>query len=905
MGLHKDFPKSPYEILDPEIRWFPAQETLREKGYNKLLPPLVAILRKKIKEWRDSGYSGASETSKALLKYWFEEEHISQNSEGEDYRFRYYYCQREAVETVIYLHDVVNISNDENAKFDMMKFDSTGQVSSGMFSENWRRFVIKMATGSGKTKVLSLLVAWSFYHKLYEPESDMARNFLLITPNIIVLDRLKKDFDGLKIFFEDPIIPQDGYCGRNWKDDFQLTIHMQDDVNIVRKEGNIFLTNIHRVFESNNQAPSFEDEDTTNYFLGEKAVSSTNESKVDLGEIVREIDELMVLNDEAHHVHEPSLAWFKSIQDINNRLLQKGSCLSMQIDTTATPKHDDGAIFVQTITDYPLVEAIYQNIVKHPILPDQASRAKLAEKKSTKYSERYEDYLRLGYEEWKKASAEHEKLGKKAVMFVMTDDTINCDEVGGYLEARYPEFKDAVLVIHTNKSGEISESLTSKSKEELEKLRKSANEIDKYDSKYKAIISVLVLKEGWDVRNVTTIVGLRAFSSSSKILPEQTLGRGLRRMYGNQLAEEYVSIVGTEPFMDFVDSIKSEGVVIEQRHMGMGAKPIAPLVIEIDNKNMKKDLDKLDIEIPILTPRIYREFKNLSSLDVLKFRNEKVVIKEFNAEQKREIVFKYIITKDDKETSEIHHTTVLDTDAPIDFQSVIGFYTLGIMREMRLVSGYDILYEKVKDFIQKQLFEKEISIDDANILRNLSELEANRTIFETFKSEINKLTVVDKGEAEIREYIKLSKCRPFMADEQGFLMPKKSVFNKIIGDSHLELEFAAYLENCEDIISYGKNYFSFHFKLDYRNADGGISNYIPDFLVKKSEEEVYIIETKGLEDLDSPLKFERLKQWCTDINAKQNKIRYDCIFVEEEEFRRYHPSSFKELIQNFKKYKNE
>ncbi len=112
----------------------------------------------------------------------------------------------------------------------------------------------------------------------------------------------------------------------------------------------------------------------------------------------------------------------------------------------------------------------------------------------------------------------------------MTDDTRNCDDVAEYLEGNYPDLKDAVLVIHTKKNGEISESTTGKAKEELEKLRKQANEIDSMDSPYKAIISVMVLKEGWDVRNVTTIVGLRAYSAKSNILPEQTLGRGLRKM---------------------------------------------------------------------------------------------------------------------------------------------------------------------------------------------------------------------------------------------------------------------------------------------------------------------------------------------------------------------------------------
>jgi len=146
-------------------------------------------------------------------------------------------------------------------------------------------------------------------------------------------------------------------------------------------------------------------------------------------------------------------------------------------------------------------------------------------------------------------------------------------------------------------------------------LRKQANEIDSLDSPYKAIISVMVLKEGWDVRNVTTIVGLRPYSAQSNILPEQTLGRGLRKMYPSGV-EEYVSVVGTNAFMDFVESIKAEGVVLEHKPMGEGTGPKTPLVVEVDTENEKKDLDTLDIEIPVLTPRIYREYKNLGALDV-------------------------------------------------------------------------------------------------------------------------------------------------------------------------------------------------------------------------------------------------------------------------------------------------
>ena len=892
MALHPHFPISPHAILDPAIRWFPADEALRDTSSEKLMPPLVAQLRKKVKEWRDSGYTGATDTSKSLLNWWFKTPHLLPQADGTMAEFRYYFAQREALETIIYLYDVVEVKD----KFDLMRFDSSGAVSAGMFDETWRRFVVKMATGSGKTKVMSLALAWSFYHKLYEPDSGLARNFLVIAPNIIVLDRIYKDFKGLRIFFEDPIIPDNGVDGRNWRDDFQLTLHVQDDVRVTRHAGNIFLTNIHRVYTGNEIPPSPDDEDTMDYFLGKRPSGTTTESKVDLGMIVRDIDELMVLNDEAHHIHDPRMAWFKSIEDIHNRLKQKGSALSLQVDVTATPKHNNGAIFVQTVADYPLVEAISQNVVKHPVLPDAASRAKLEERQSAKYTEKYADYIHLGVIEWRKAYAEHEKLDKKAILFVMTDDTRNCDDVAEYLEANYPDMKDAVLVIHTNKNGDISESTSGKSKEELNKLRAQANEIDGMDSPYKAIISVMMLKEGWDVRNVTTIVGLRAYSAKSNILPEQTLGRGLRKMYPGGV-EEYVSVVGTNAFMDFVESIQAEGVVLERKPMGEGTQAKTPLVVEIDKENAKKDIEALDIEIPVLTPRVYREYKNLCALDISALGHKHVTYQQFSEEEQREIVFKDITT------GEVTHTTILDTAGVVDYRSVIGYFTQTIMKDLRLVSCYDVLYGKIKAFVQEQLFERTVELESPNTLRNLSELVATKTLVETLKKAINSLTIQDKGDAEIRDTIKLRHTRPFVTKDQGYLIPKKSVFNRIIGDSHLELIFANFLENCDDVASYAKNYMAVHFKVDYVNADGDISNYYPDFLVKLANKRIFIVETKGQEDLDVPLKMQRLRQWCEDVNRAQSDVQYDFVYVDQESFDKFKPTSFRQLISGFREYK--
>lgn len=891
MALHPNFPDSPHAVLDPEIRWFPADEALRDTSMEKLMPPLVGTLRRKVKEFRDGGYVGASDTSKSLLNWWFKEHHLQSQTDGTTTQFQYFFAQREALETIIYLYDVVGAKD----KFDLMRFDSSGAVSAQMFDETWRRYVIKMATGSGKTKVMSLALAWSFFHKLYEPDSELSRNFLVIAPNIIVLDRIYADFQGLRIFFDDPVIPDNGFDGRDWRNDFQLTLHKQDEVNVTQSVGNIFLTNIHRVYSGKDISPSPDDENTMDYFLGKRPTGATTDSKVDLGMIVRDIDELMVLNDEAHHIHDSRLAWFQSIQDIHNRLLQKDGALSLQLDVTATPKHNNGAIFIQTVADYPLVEAISQNVVKHPVLPDAASRAKLSERQSSKYTEKYADYIDLGVIEWRKAHEEHLKLDKKAILFVMTDDTKNCDDVAEYLEGRYPDLKDAVLVIHTKKNGEISEAATGKAKEELEKLRQESNDIDSMESPYKAIVSVLMLKEGWDVKNVTTIVGLRAYSAKSNILPEQTLGRGLRKMYPGGL-EEYVSVVGTEAFMDFVGSIQAEGVELERTAMGEGTKPKTPLVVEVDDDNEKKDIDVLDIEIPILTPRVYREYKHLDDLDAGAMKFQPVIYQIFTEEEQREIVFTDITTGD------ITHATTLDTAGVADYRSVVGYFTQTVMKELRLVGGYNVLYGKIKSFIQDALFGQAVDLESPNTLRNLSELVATKTVIETFKKAINELTVRDKGDAEIRDTIKLRQTRPFVVKDQGYLMPKKSVFNRVIGDSHFELQFASFLEGCSDVVSYAKNYLAVHFKLDYVNADGDISNYYPDFFVKLSDGQIVVVETKGQEDLDVPLKIARLRQWCADVNATQSDVVYDFVYVDQESFEKYGPTSFADVLLGFREY---
>ena len=169
---------NPFEIMSPEKRWKPSTTSGGQLAY----PPLVEMIRDEIFEWRNKGYPGISSITKSLLKWWFIERDFEKD-------FQYYFCQREAIESIIYLYEFRNV----RTKSDLIKFDKYKVLDEKLIDENWLRFVIKMATGSGKTKVMSLALVWSYFHKTLIPDSTLSTNFLIIAPYVIVLERLQKD----------------------------------------------------------------------------------------------------------------------------------------------------------------------------------------------------------------------------------------------------------------------------------------------------------------------------------------------------------------------------------------------------------------------------------------------------------------------------------------------------------------------------------------------------------------------------------------------------------------------------------------------------------------------------------------------------------------------------------------
>jgi len=223
--------------------------------------------------------------------------------------------------------------------------------------------------------------------------------------------------------------------------------------------------------------------------------------------------------------------------------------------------------------------------------------AGMDEARSDVASVKYQGYLTAGVERWREYRDQLKPLGKKPVLFVMLNSTVEADDVGDYLRVKYPaEFgatdggEAQLLVIHTDRSGDVS-------KKDLDAARGVARRVDEGNSPVNAIVSVLMLREGWDVQNVTVIVGLRPYTSKANILPEQTIGRGLRLMFGSSSSSyiERVDVIGNPAFLKFVEQLeKDEDITLDTFDL---KDPVVITTITPDPEKMAHD-----ITVPVLSP---------------------------------------------------------------------------------------------------------------------------------------------------------------------------------------------------------------------------------------------------------------------------------------------------------------
>ncbi len=855
-------------------------------------------LRRYVTEWRETDYAGASDTTRELLHHWFERDHTVKNSNGEIVPFRYYFCQREAIETLIYLKEVRGLNTlseivsefgGENKEIAALGIDPE--------EERWAKYAFKIATGAGKTKIMSLAIVWSYFHALRESYSPMTKHFVVIAPNLTVFERLKEDFGDGAIFDRDPLIPV------AWRGDWNLSVVLQDDATGAVTGGTLYLTNIHRLYDTSKRRKKKEAE--TYDWMG-PAVSKTR--ALDTGEELRERitshRRVMVLNDEAHHVWDPDSAWNEAIEYLNDTIRKRGGDgLVAQLDFSATPKDNKGNIFKHVICDAPLGEAVDAGIVKSPII---GKGEKLIEQTSDDASVKYQQHLMMGYSRWLKSKEEWEKSGKKALMFVMTEDTEAASQIANRLntDPLYKELNGRTINLHTRLKGKLKkkgrgknayyefvESEKEISDEDLKELRKLSRELDSNESPYLCIVSVLMLREGWDVRNVTTIVPLRPYSSKANILPEQTLGRGLRRMTPPGQAAEVVTVVEHKAFVNmYKEQLSQEGLPIEI--VDVEKVPKTTVTIYPDRT---KDLEKLDLLIPVLSAGFRRKPKleNIT-IDDVKKSFSKFAPLPLGEVKRTEIDYegRHLFTNEIVEKMKVQ-LPLLESGV-----GAISFYREELERLTSLRGTHQVLAPLIQTFLEEVLFEHKVSIYDEKLIGRLSDPDVREHIRATFVPLILSKTTLVEERIQQADAVSVCTWKPFQvthSENRPALPAEKTPFNLVPCNREFEVAMKTFLDRAPDIAAFCKNTGPQALRIDYLSDAGRLSFYTPDFIARKTDGNYLLVETKGRVDRDVPLKATAAVSWCKSASSKRTKWSY--LYVPQDVFSTFTSNSIDELIR--------
>jgi len=843
--------KSKPSLAQPDL--FDVKDLLRTA-------PCVLALRKVVGDWRAGGYPGVTETTRELLNFWFCADHLSPVNRRP---FAYHASQREAIETLIYIYEVAQVRRHKalverfaaQAELQLLRYD------------DFARYAIKMATGSGKTMVMALAIAWQFLNAARENDEDYAKTFLLIAPNIIVMERLKSDFAEGRIFRTAPIFP--AHLGLFW--DMQYT--MRGEGERAHSEGQVFLTNIQQFQDRSGRQGDDEPPEMT-AVLGSKPPAQQNGAPDFAGRIAARAGKLLVLNDEAHHTHDEESEWNATI-----RSLHAQTPLAVQLDFSATPRHTKGALFSWIISDYPLKQAIVDNIVKRPV----KGIADITEVKSEHASLRYEGFLVAGVERWKEYREQLAPLNKKPILFVMLNTKEEADEVADSLRKKYPaELGDErTLVIHTDSKGEIT-------KTDLERARKAAREVDDPTSPVNAIVSVLMLREGWDVQNVTVVVGLRPYSAKANILPEQTIGRGLRLMFRSQGMTGYierVDIIGNRAFLEFVDDLEQlEEIKLETFEVGKDRLQILTIQPEASKA-------AFDIGLPELTPMLQRRQQIgglIAALDVTRFRCPVISKKQ---EDNAEKTFHYegvdILTL---ERLLERQYTIPEPRTP---EEIIGYYARLIASDLKLTAQFSVLAPKVTEFFERKAFGERVNLHDPAIIAAMNTNIAQFVVKKVFADVLREQIIEEVEPTLVTPARLLSSVQPFPYSRPIY-EARKCVLNVVPCENEFERAFAKFLDQAGDVAAFCKLPDSFGFVIPYTDTSANLRNYRPDFVAVLTNGEHWLVETKGQENIDVARKDNAAALWCENASDLTGAAwRY--LKVPQKQYEQLQPADFADL----------
>ena len=901
-------------------------------------------------EWETGTFlNKVSPITKDLLKFWFKEPFTT------DRAVNFHSGQKQAILNAIYCHEVLK----GTCPLDLYQQISHGLLSADMLvalndeKNKHPKYCIKMATGTGKTWVLDALLVWQYLNaKNSTPNNPVVytKNFLLVAPGCIVYDRLldtllgKEQKDGSRNFstadlkkHEKLFIPEK----------YRQTVFAFIQNNVVPKEeighkitgeGIIAVTNWHQVKEDKEEknlsdTPLSDVSACVKAFLpvqpgkdnGHSLESFDNKYlKEDKLAYLATLPNLCVFNDEAHHIHtnkvagiETDVEWQKALNKLSENVKD-----FVQIDFSATPYNPTGSgqrrtkqYFPHIIVDFDLTTAIKEGLVKVIAIDKRDEiaslqnehiefKAKRDNKKALALSEGQRLMLRAGLK--RLGILEDSFTGidptKHPKMLVMCEDTSVSPLVEDFLRQEGLAEQEIVR-IDSNAKGEVKE-------KEWKIIKQQLFNIDKLVSP-KVIVSVLMLREGFDVSNICVIVPLR--SSDAPILLEQTIGRGLRLMWrepeysdikhenlqnlfckkqpSNYL--DILSIVEHPAFLKFYEDLQ-DGLVVEER----ASIDKGSILGDMITVGLKEDYQKYDL----FFPQIVQEREELIKPEIITAKWEPFKfftlkqLKEFVGNAKGEKFFaEEIIVK--TRFGEYHVST--DLFSASNYNDFLVKLLDGITSNLRRIGSSSrkqfpvlcvnkvSLIKMLDKYIRRELFGEEFNPLTDNNWRVL--MLAEKGITAHIMRQISQVIYDMQHNITVNEAIVnkrwFSEIPTLKMRENYSLDIKKSIYQKTKYPSNKGLfeksflEFADRDSAVERLVKIDENYHTFA-TLHYIRTDGLLSNYYPDFMVKFAQD-IFLVETKAEDSLDNANVRQKQKSaldWCKQISALPEPERMNCIW---------------------------
>jgi len=555
---------------------------------------------------------------------------------------------------------------------------------------------------------------------------------------------------------------------------------------------------------------------------------------------------LAVINDEAHHVHDDDLAWNQTLLALHANLKRiAGHGLSLWLDFSATPKTQTGTYFPWIIVDYPLAQAIEDQIVKAPLIVHRVNREDPQTVTADTVVQAYHDWIVVALERWREHTTLYRDVGQKPVLFIMAERTAYADVIAEHIRKQAKLKRGEVLVIHTDAKGRVAEKAKTKAdRDELEALREAARNVDQPGNPVKIIVSVLMLREGWDVRNVTVILGLRPFTAQAAILPEQSVGRGLRIMPGiGPDRRQTLEVIGTQKFEEFVRELEHEGAGIET----VSEPP--PLPVKIYPVQDKADYDiaiKIDFAL----------------------------------------------------TGTTVHQAIITPGQPLLSQDFLRDITQHIEQNLDLCGRFAELYGLVKRYVAQRCFGITVDVDTADIKRRLRDPIVQQGIVAFLSRQIGELSVSERSIEFEDASFHLSKTSPFTWRRQH-IPCQHTIFNECAVYNSLEARFAQFLDQAADVLRFSALAESYtRFRVDYLSAKGAIRFYYPDLVAVQQTPSglvSWILETKGQENENVTHKDASMDRWC-ELISNQTGQTWRYLKVPQARFDASHAGTLAELV---------